>query len=146
MLFPLQGNPSIAVPPTDGDTAVRTQAPIILVIDDEEPVRSLAKRVLESHDYVVKLASDGRQGVEIFRQHAESIQAVLLDATMPGVSGEETCRQLRRICPQTPILLSSGYPQEDLKARFADQELPPFIRKPYRVADLLSRLREIIDR
>ena len=89
----------------------RLAAATVLVVDDDETVRTLAKRMLERAGCTAILAEDGRQAVEIFRQQANEIDVILLDMTMPHMGGEEAFRELRRICPDVSVVLSSGYNQ-----------------------------------
>lgn len=121
-------------PPKTGGT--------VLVVDDEEMVRFLAQTALERSGFTVLTAQDGREGVEVFRAHAEQVSAVLLDMTRPILNGEEAHRELRRIRPDVKVILSSGYdepPSEELIGEVA------FIQKPYRPGDLVSKVLEVID-
>jgi len=72
----------------------------ILVVDDEEILRSLMKDILENLGYGVVLASDGREAVEVYRNHQEGIDLVIVDMMMPKMGGRETFQELRRINPQ----------------------------------------------
>ena len=80
----------------------------ILVIDDEDTVRQTAKSALENYGYKVFVAANGKEGVRIFQELADEIDAVLLDMTMPVMSGEEALVRLKRIRPDIPVVLSSG--------------------------------------
>jgi len=110
----------------------------VLVVDDEATVLMVAQRILEHLGFEVLLAEDGQQAVEIFKEDAESIKAVLLDLTMPQMGGEETFEALRQIRPDVPVLLSSGYPEERAKVGFRGHELVGFVQKPYTVNALAS--------
>jgi signal transduction histidine kinase/CheY-like chemotaxis protein len=114
----------------------------VLVVDDEPNARRIAQLFLEDVGYEVLLASDGREAVEMFRARAGSVVAVVLDLTMPNMSGEETFRQLREIRGDVPVVLSSGYAETDVARRFAGQPAVAYIQKPYRFAALVQRLRE----
>jgi CheY-like chemotaxis protein len=103
----------------------------ILIVDDEPIVRVTAKTVLEHYGYKVLLACDGQQGVEVFREHAGTIVAVLLDMTMPAMGGEETFRHLRRIRPDVRVIVSSGYNEVEAVRRFTSKSIAAFIQKPY---------------
>jgi PAS domain S-box-containing protein len=116
----------------------------ILIVDDEEAVRTLVKRILERSAFRVLTARDGREGLECFRAHARDISVVLLDATMPEMSGEETFREMRRIRPDVRVLLSSGYAEKDAARRFARDEIAGFLQKPYRVEQLLAKVRSAL--
>ena len=116
----------------------------MLVVDDEETVRTLARRMLERLGFTVLTAVDGRDAVSVFRAHADEIDAVLLDLTMPHMSGEEAFREMRRLRSNVCVILSSGYNEQEATRHFAGTGLAGFIQKPYRLADLRSRLRRAL--
>jgi PAS domain S-box-containing protein len=117
----------------------------ILVVDDEEEVRVVTRSMLEEFGFTALLAADGRQGVELFRQHAGEIAAVLLDLTMPGLSGEETLQQLLQIQPEVRVILTSGYNELEATRRFAGQGIASFIQKPYQTLVLVQKMREVLE-
>ena len=118
----------------------------VLVIDDEEVVRSTARAALERLGYEVLAASDGRQGVAAFRDCAGRIGAVLLDMTMPIMSGEETFRELRLIRPDVQVILSSGFNEVEAIRNFNGKGLAGFLQKPYTAARLTQAVRAALDR
>jgi PAS domain S-box-containing protein len=132
---------------TEDEVAPRAERPFnvargtMLVIDDEETVQAVAARMLEILGYRVLLASDGRQGLDVYREHRGEITGVLMDLTMPHLDGEETYRELRRIDPEVRVLLMSGYNEQEAVARFVGQGLAGFIQKPFSIVDLQSSLR-----
>lgn len=109
---------------------------LVLVIDDEPWVRSTARRMLEHLGHTVVEARDGSHGLELFTQHRLELSAVMVDLTMPGMSGEDVCRELRARSADLPIILSSGY--SDAEAiRGLDPSSPTvFLEKPYTVQQL----------
>jgi two-component system cell cycle sensor histidine kinase/response regulator CckA len=114
----------------------------ILVVDDEEVVRKVAKAALELYGYSVILADDGQQALDIFDQRSHEIDLVLLDLIMPNMGGEETYRQLKLRRPEVRVILSSGYSDTQAQARFTGKGLASFIKKPYTA----QALREIVQR
>jgi two-component system cell cycle sensor histidine kinase/response regulator CckA len=116
----------------------------ILVVDDEELVRSFAESALEHFGFSVLSASDGVEAVEIFSARHDEINAVLLDLKMPRMDGEETFEELRKIREEVPVILSSGFTEEGSVGRFADKGLAGFIQKPYSLAALKGKLREVL--
>ena len=112
----------------------------ILLVDDEEMVRAVACAALEHLGYKVALAGSGEEAVETFRRLSGGIRAVILDMTMPGLSGEDTMRLLREIRPAVPILLSSGFSEVEALQRFADLGLGGFLQKPYTVRSLAEKV------
>jgi len=117
----------------------------ILVIDDEEGVRLAAQLILEEIGFSVLCASDGRKGLEIFREHHSHLQVVLLDLTMPHLSGEHVYSAMRDISPHMPIILSSGYSEEEALKRFSQKGIQAFIQKPYPVTALTKKIQDIVD-
>jgi PAS domain S-box-containing protein len=91
----------------------------VLVIDDDDTVRKVTARVLEKLGFSVLQAAGGRDGIEAFRNHAHEITCVLLDLTMPHPTGEEVFREIRRLKPDTPVILMSGYSEQEAISHFA---------------------------
>jgi CheY-like chemotaxis protein len=141
VIFPVRREEVIEQPESakaDSKAAVKG---IILMVDDEEIVRKVAKAALEIRGYRVILAADGREAVEMFRERPDSISLVILDLTMPVMGGEEALRQIRDIRPDATVMLSSGYTETDAMRRFSADGLAGFIQKPYTSV----RLRERVD-
>jgi two-component system cell cycle sensor histidine kinase/response regulator CckA len=113
----------------------------LLVVDDEESVLFVARRILELSGFRVLTALDGRGAIELFREHAADIAGVLLDLTMPRLGGLEALAEIRRVSADVPVLLMSGYTREDVTSRFPDQLWAGFIQKPFRLNDLLMAVR-----
>jgi signal transduction histidine kinase len=118
----------------------------VLVIDDEEIVRRTAQVTLERFGYKVLVADDGIQGVKRFRELAAEIDIVLLDMTMPVMSGEETFRELRLIRPEVKVILSSGFNEVEAISRFTGKGLAGFVQKPYTSVRLARAVKSVLDR
>jgi len=116
----------------------------ILVVDDEESVRTIASRMLELFGFSVLLAMDGRQGLEIYGANHEKISAVILDMTMPHLNGEEVFLEMRRIRADAKVLLVSGYNEEEATERFAGKGLNGFLQKPFKPDELRDKLKTIL--
>ncbi len=114
----------------------------VLVIDDEAMIRDLATKVLSRAGVEVLAAESGQAGIDIFGQHAREISVVLLDVSMPGLSGMDTLRALRQLSTSVPCILSSGMGMEadevpeDLRANLH------FLQKPYRSQILVAKVKE----
>ncbi|MCP4713644.1 MAG: response regulator, partial [Deltaproteobacteria bacterium] len=117
----------------------------ILIVDDEETVLAVGRRYLEKRGFSVLTALDGREGVEVFQEHAAEIVCVILDLTMPHMDGEETFREIRRIKGDTRIIMSSGYNEQDITQRFVGKGLAGFIQKPYLSKNLWKKLQEVLE-
>jgi two-component system cell cycle sensor histidine kinase/response regulator CckA len=116
----------------------------ILVVDDEEMIRRMAKAILERYGYTVILAEDGKIGVEALIQSKHGISLVLLDMTMPVMSGEEAFRQIRMISPDVRVILSSGYNEIEAIRRFSNKGLAGFIQKPYAAMALARKVKTVL--
>ena len=116
----------------------------VLVVDDEAIVRDAARITLERYGYETLAAPDGMTAVEEYRKHREKIDLVLLDLTMPLMSGEETLQQIRFINPEVRVLLTSGYNEAEAVQRFSGKGLAGFIQKPYTADALARKVREVL--
>ena len=119
-------------------------AGIILVVDDEEMVRRTARHSLERYGYTVALASNGEEALATFEQDPDAISLVLLDLTMPGLSGEETLRHLQSIRADVKVVLSTGYSDMEAKSRFAGKGLAGFLQKPYTASRLAEHIKWVL--
>jgi PAS domain S-box-containing protein len=120
--------------------AARRGAGTVLVADDEPAVRAIAGRLLELHGYSVIAAVDGLEAVRLFTEHADSIACVLLDMSMPNLSGDQALRAIRGVKPDARVVLSSGYSEVDVARRSAGEPFTAFLRKPWTPAELLEAL------
>jgi PAS domain S-box-containing protein len=117
----------------------------ILVIDDEDVVRRTAANALAQFGYRVLLAEDGPEGIEQLRRHADSVALIVLDLTMPKMSGEEAARFLHASSPGAPIIISSGYDEREVRRHFTSHAIAGYIRKPYRADQLAEKIRSVLD-
>ena len=124
-------------------TAPRGQG-TVLIVEDEESIRSFTRRVLERTGFQVLEAADGRAGLNLFGQYASEIVAVLLDLTMPRMDGQEVLQQLRRLDPNVPVLVMSGYSDLEVSARFAGMGASAFIQKPFHPRDLSALVCQMV--
>jgi two-component system cell cycle sensor histidine kinase/response regulator CckA len=113
----------------------------VLVVDDDPALRKLARMILEHGGYKVLVAEDGRKAVDLFRQHADAINAILLDMTMPIMGGAEAFQLIRAIRGDVPIILSTGYGEEATLKLFSIGTVVGFIKKPYTAAQLFESIR-----
>ena len=116
-----------------------------MVVDDEEAVRMVCARLVESFGFQAIEAADGQEAVDIFAQKPDAITLVLLDLTMPNMDGQEAFRELRRIQPEARVLLMSGFNEQEVSARFTAPGLGGFLQKPFKPEQLRAKLREILE-
>ena len=117
---------------------------IVLVVDDESTVRETARTILEHLGYSVLTAEDGREALAVVRQNGRRVNLVLLDMTMPVMSGEETLDALRDLNPELQILVSTGYTEDEAMRRFSGQKTAGFVQKPYTAARLSQKVRDAL--
>jgi len=118
---------------------------LILIVDDEDFVTLLAQRVLTDEGYRVVTARDGFQALDIYKKLQDQIQLVILDFTMPIMDGAEVFSELRMINPQVPVVLSSGFTEQDKLKWMLAKGLRGFIPKPYTQQKLLVQVRSTLD-
>jgi CheY-like chemotaxis protein len=132
--------PVPAVPLTKSQ---RNSTTTILLVDDERMIRELGRAILEGLGYQVLLAEDGVEAVDIFQRERHLIDLVILDLTMPRLSGNDACRRMLEIDPGVRVLFSSGYFAEDLTA--GEDRIVGFLHKPYRQDELGKAVRAALE-
>jgi CheY-like chemotaxis protein len=140
--------------PRAGSAEVRSAATVtvrprsgtetVLLADDEPMVRNLARAILEGYGYRVLLAGDGREAVDLYARERAGIDLVVLDLTMPQMSGTDAARELLQLNPRVRVLLSSGYAGDHLSMD-AVAGVYGFVAKPYRPDDLAAAVRAALD-
>jgi signal transduction histidine kinase/ActR/RegA family two-component response regulator len=115
---------------------------LILVVDDEEPIRRVTRGLLEAFGYRVVTASDGGEACALYRQKRDDISAVLTDMMMPVMDGAALIAELRRLNPLLPIIASSGLTEAGKEEQARSLGAQKFLSKPYTSAGLLWALRE----
>jgi len=146
VLLPAQPRPTVRAgrnnrgrrSPDSSHLAVRGK--LVLVVDDEPSVRSVGEGFLRRLGCRVLMAGDGYEAVRIFGQRHAEIDAVMLDLTMIGMDGISTCRRLRVIRPDIPVILTSGHDEREVMDGAGDIELAGFISKPFRLANVAEVL------
>jgi two-component system cell cycle sensor histidine kinase/response regulator CckA len=121
---------------------------LILVVDDEQAVREIARATLESYGYRTLVASNGAEALELYAQDASLIHAVLLDMVMPIMDGHATIRALRTINPQVRIIAASGLLENARNANLLSEDgscVRAVLAKPYTAEKLLTTLRKVIE-
>jgi signal transduction histidine kinase len=143
LLLPVDDASSLSVAPSEtqlGEITPRTGT--LLVIDDEEIVRQSVGDMLTTQGMTVLTAVDGQSGITTYKALQETIQLIILDLSMPGLSGEETFHALRAINPHAKILLSSGYDEIQAVDRISSMGSVSFIQKPYHPLDLFAQVQK----
>jgi two-component system, OmpR family, response regulator MprA len=116
----------------------------ILVVDDEPAVRESLRRALRLDGYDVELAGDGEEALS--RLHANSVDAVVLDVSMPKLDGLETCRRLRGEGNRIPVLMLTARDEVSDRVSGLDAGADDYVVKPFALEELLARLRALLRR
>jgi PAS domain S-box-containing protein len=141
VMLPASGRREVARATATSDTANWKAQGTVLVIDDDEGVRDLVGETLERAGLQVLHAPDAATGVDLFERHAEAIDLVILDRSMPASRGEEPFDAIRRLHPGARVLLVSGYSEERAAGSLAGRGLAGFLQKPFLPERLLERVR-----
>jgi len=131
-------------PPASEVDSPRTGNSRILLIDDEEIVRQTAKAALEGAGYTVLLALDGVSGLDVFYRHREELDLVLLDLGMPGKTGTEVLREIREVDSMIPVVIASGYSEEEVAKRFEGAAISGTIAKPFTGPRLVAAVARVL--
>ncbi|MCK4965540.1 response regulator, partial [bacterium] len=118
----------------------------ILVVDDEENVRSVTKMQLEKIGYKVLLAGDGNEAVNIYKKEKDEIALILLDIIMPNMAGKETYIKLKEINPSIKVILVSGFSQNDKATEILNKGALGFIQKPFKLHELSKTIRDYLEK
>ena len=125
------------------DPASNDQSPLVLVIDDEDAVRSVIGRLLARQGYRVLLAANGAEGLKLFDENAAEIRLVVLDWHLPGVPGEKTFDELLARNPKLRVVLVTGDHDADLGVN-ARQYLACMLLKPFTTAELMLAVNAVL--
>ncbi|MFZ0546772.1 MAG: response regulator [Candidatus Promineifilaceae bacterium] len=114
----------------------------ILLVDDEPTVRNSISEILQLKGFEVILAENGQRALEIYEKEAPDIGLILLDMTMPGLSGMETLKKIREQDMELPIILLSGFGQDEIDGESSEMLKTQFLRKPFKVAVLIQTIQD----
>ena len=141
--------PATTTPGIERETPLATEAsarPLsgtVLLVDDEDGVRSVAEVMLRTLGLQTLIAVDGMEGVIQFKKHQPVISLVLLDLTMPRLGGEQTLRAIRALAPRLPVILMSGYNQSAVLELRTDDHVS-FLQKPFSLHALRTQISQML--
>lgn len=139
---PIQPGTSDGLTPAPGSSSARRT---LLIVDDEPAVLRVAQTILHRYGFQTLTASDGAEAIETYQQRMSDIDLVLLDLTMPKMSGIMCYRWLTRINPQVKVILSSGYNSENIDQDILTAPNIRFVQKPYLIEELLNAIRQLLE-
>jgi two-component system, cell cycle sensor histidine kinase and response regulator CckA len=117
----------------------------LLLVDDEDSLRGLGKRILTKHGYTVLIAANGEEALAFYTEKKEQISLVILDLIMPTMGGKDCLKKILEIDPQARILISSGYSADASARECLGLGAKGFVAKPFRFKELLSQVRKVLD-
>ncbi len=135
--------PALLQPPEPASSW--TGSGLVLMVDDDPRVRAVTELLLRDLGFDVLAAASGRDAIAEFELHADEIRVVLLDVTMPDLSGDQVLEELRRRRADLKVLLCSGYAEEEMQERFSTEDMASFLQKPYTRNALGTRLKNLLD-
>jgi CheY-like chemotaxis protein len=116
----------------------------VLVADDEDLVREVTEAMLRQIGFEVVVVQDGREAVQTFAATPERFHLVLLDLTMPIMTGAEALQAIRKVRPRVPVLIMSGYNEQDTPPGQAADGPTAFLHKPFTLLTLRDRLQQVL--
>ncbi|HST30889.1 MAG TPA: response regulator [Chthoniobacterales bacterium] len=126
-------------------TEMPVHKPQILVVDDEEMALTLVKQLLTAAGYHVTTAQSGFECLDLFRRRPHSYKMVIIDLTMPFMDGEETFQRLREIRSDVPVMLCTGFIQNERLERLMAAGLAGFLRKPFAPDEIAGHVKAIME-
>jgi CheY-like chemotaxis protein len=117
----------------------------VLLVDDEEPIRTVGSRVLGLVGYKVFVAQSGEEALSIYQNHGQDIDVVVMDLGMPGMGGNKALIEILALNPKAKVVIASGYSAEKQVKEALDSGAVGYVPKPYRKADLLQAIRKVLD-
>lgn len=130
----------------EGEKAVLGRGETILMIDDEKNLLDLGQDMLKGGGYVSLVAESGEDAIDIYKREKARIDLVILDLVMPGMGGYRCFEELRALDPGLKVVVASGYaPNNEVVKKILKSSGTAFVRKPYRLANMLRTVRELLD-
>jgi two-component system cell cycle sensor histidine kinase/response regulator CckA len=134
---------SAAAVPLNAPGAIEGE--VVLIVEDEEAVRTVTGRVLTGEGYEVLEAADGRQALDLMAQRSGRVDLVITDVAMPVLNGRELADRLRELRPNLPVLFMSGYTDDEMVRRGLIEPNKPFVSKPFTPEVLSAKVRLLLD-
>jgi DNA-binding NtrC family response regulator len=146
LYFPALEDKYILDETTEEDRQVIGGDETILLVDDEEGLRTPAEILLRSHGYNPISAVNGENALEIYQAKSEKIDLVLLDLIMPGMGGEKCLEEIIKINNKVKVIIISGYANIETGDGIIEKYAKDFIVKPYESSNLLKIIRNVLDK
>ncbi len=146
LLFPTIAGSAESLPPINELSSLDQGHGCILIVDDEESIRTTLAQMVEALGYTFALACDGREAIQVFASEPDRYSLVLMDLTMPHLNGELAFTELRKIRANLPVILMSGFNREKAISKFTGKGLSGFIEKPFTIKTLSAALAQALSK
>jgi two-component system cell cycle sensor histidine kinase/response regulator CckA len=146
LLFPVSERPRVRQHEASGLRQDPGGSGTVLVVDDEQVVREVTERMLTTSGFEAILAEDGHRALEVLTTRPGEVDVVLLDLTLPHMDGMTIFREIRKILPDLPVVLASGFSEQEAVGQFegGGQGLSGFVQKPFRMDNLAATIRRAL--
>lgn len=124
---------------------IRGGQELILIVEDEEVIRDINKKLLEKYGYKTLSAASGEEALTIYSQQGSVIDLVLMDISMPGMGGLKCLKKLRQLDPAVKVVMASGYLPEGASKESLNSGAASFVAKPFRQDEVLRVIRQVLD-
>ena len=131
-------------PPTHVPDALWSASGTVLLVDDKPLLRSTMRSLLEALGFDVITAASGAEALAVAEARSGDLRCVLLDYSMPGMMGNEVLARLRKFDAEVPVLILSGFGDKGIEAAFAGLSVTSFVQKPFRITELIDKLRQAL--
>ncbi len=142
----LPGTEATREPIAELEAEIRGGDETVLLVDDERSILDVGQEILEQYGYRVIKATSGEEALEVYDRQGGGIDLIILDLGMPGMGGQRCLNELKARDPWARIVIASGYSESSLPGELQKNEDIEFIAKPYRLKDMLTTVRRVLDR
>jgi PAS domain S-box-containing protein len=145
LLFPPAAAPTVSRLDRPAQTPLRPEAGnTVLLVDDEPMVIEVGEMMLEAIGFDIVTARDGIEALEQLKRHRQEISLVILDLTMPRKDGFDTFHDMRKIAPEIPVIIATGYTRGQVRQQFGDTPPAAYLKKPFRMDHLADTIRGVL--
>jgi DNA-binding response OmpR family regulator len=143
-LLPSEAGVGVTGPIQRAEEAAPPSQATVLIVEDEDPLRKAVAKMLRKKGFEVLEAADGSTAIDLLHANSDRIDAVLLDISLPGRSSQEVVAEASQVRPDLKVILTSAYSEEMVRATISSPLIRRFIRKPFKLDDLLRAFRHVL--
>jgi CheY-like chemotaxis protein len=143
--FPILQKDKSALPQKQEKSIMKGGSETILLVEDEDPIRQLGITILQRFGYTVLSAPNGEEALNIYQAKREHISLIILDLIMPGMGGQKCFEEIMKIDPRQKIVIATGHLENGSMNEFLQKGVKGYINKPYRMDQMLTVVRDVLD-